>query len=56
MKTMVVNGEQMSRIRKHLYEKYPFLYRENIAYSASVVDAYELEYDVRFEEDIKEVL
>lgn len=56
MKHRVVSEKEMGKIHRHLFEKYPWLHRTNTAYHATVVRAYNLEYDTRFEEDIKEAL
>ena len=53
---MVVTNNQLNKIHKALFEKYPWLYKENIAYRASLVDAWNLTYDERFENEIKEAL
>lgn len=55
-KRMVVTHDQLKKIHKALFEKYPWLYRENTAYSASLVDVWNLTYDERFENEIKEAL
>ena len=56
MKTIRVTDEQMFNIHKHLFEKYPWLYRKNEAYAAELVSAWDVTYDERFEKDIEEVL
>lgn len=51
-----VTDEQMGRIRDHLYNNYPWLYRENTAYTAELISVWEVEFDQKFEKDIKKAL
>lgn len=44
-KTVFVSYDELKKIDKYLHEKYPYLYRENNLFSASVVDLWELNID-----------
>ena len=56
MKTIRVTDEQMFAIHKHLFEHYPWLHRNNEAYTAELVSAWDLTYDERFEKDILDII
>lgn len=51
-----VTEEQMRRIHDHLFKKYPWLGRKNTAYEAECVSFYDLKFDKRFYQDIKEAI
>ena len=51
-----VTEEQMRRIHDYLFKKYPWLGRKNTAYEAECVSFYDLKFDKRFYQDIKEAI
>jgi hypothetical protein len=48
--------EQMASIRERLFNKYPYLYRKNTAYTAELISVYKVEVDDKFADDIKEAI
>ena len=54
--TIQVTEEQLREIRKRLFQKYPWLYKENTAYEASPVDLWDVEVNDKFIDDIKDIL
>jgi len=53
LKTLYVTDREMDKIHKHFYTKYPWLYKGNTLYSASVVGMWELKMQ---EEDAREIV
>lgn len=51
-----VSEKEMDAIHTKLFEKYPFLQRNNIAYTASLVSFYDVSFDERFKEDILSII
>lgn len=55
-RTIFVTDSEMERISDYLHNKYPFIYRENTLYTASLVGMWKLQVRVDCIEEVQSLL